>query len=236
MNKINELKKRLDELEQEKSSNNKLIDELNQNDVGVIETDIKNLKTLVTKIKKSKVLGLVGSISSVIGFALTFSSFGLMLSSSNSSILDVIAQYFFSGFSHAKFMVNSLIIVSFGVGAVLSTIGIKQFRDSRDFLHLHNLKFIQWLIKKNEKQLELAKENSEVNKQKLNEINSKQEEINSEIENVKIKLSRYELAKSEVINEFLNSDEFQETVQKLYEFYNKGSEDDKGYQKQKDKK
>lgn len=191
MNKINELKTKLEKLIQEKQSNEESIKVLQQNDVSVLEKELQDLNNKVKdseKAKKRKLIPLIGAI--VLLIMPIFVAYACLLSTGalNAAFLAVVTSYIFAAYPIKWSFVEYL--------------------DDRNLSKKSRLNDLQKQIDEKEEQMELAKQNEKANEEKLVELEGRNSEISIETANCENKISKYEEIKHEMINAIVNNPEF----------------------------
>lgn len=207
---------RIDDLKKEKLENEKIINEINEEDksVSVIE---KELESLNIKMHNFKFIKVAKPISYAFSFVFLVAVITLFISTSvinlsNNNIVDVLILSTFLG---APF--PSLVKLYFG--ELSKTIGY------------HSLEEIQKLIEEKEQQKELIKSKSETNKEILTQKEQRQIEIDKEMEACTSRVHQYVDIAKQFFN--LNNSEFLQASNSLMQVIN--TEDEKGnaYQKRK---
>lgn len=222
MNKIEELKQKLEQLKQEKINNEKMLTEIQQNDVQVIEQELEGLNTLMSNINNAKKQGKIATIFAHTGLAVFAISASLFFVALNAEAF-VSAQMqqgllsFIGNNSDMICLIFGIMAVA-GLTSVISTMW--PIKSSAQFLIDNNDENIQSQIDEKEKQKELAKQNSKSNEQKLSTLNKRQVELDEEIKNYESKISIYEKVTKQLISEFMSSSQFLEKRETKVKAYN----------------
>lgn len=189
MDKIEELKQKLEELKQEKINNEKVVTKIQRNDIHIIEQELEGLNTLMSNIKKAKKEKTFGNILVYLNLNIAFNATTLM----------------FDG--NIPIGIYIALMLSSCIGGALSMVW--STLNSR-FLTDHKDENIQSQIEEKEKQKELTKKNSKSNEQKLSELNKRQVGLDLEIKSYESRILIYEEATKQLVSEYMDSLQFLE--------------------------
>ncbi len=218
MNKIVELKQKLEQLKQEKINNEEIVKKIqNDNDnLSTINNSInhrlKELEELLFEYKKNRRIKKFILAIIILNIILAFTMFALSRGIGTENFIFKIMLAFF-------LFNNTIISATF-----------KEYGEAVRFLQTYDLKSIQNRIKKKQKDKDLNEQKLKMNTQKLVELNETQTLLNLEIQDYETKLMNNKETKSQEINEFLNN-----LLGHLGRIYNNQDKEEinesKGYQK-----
>lgn len=227
MDKINELKNRLEELIKKRNNNNERMVDIENDNVKIVDENqviddrIKELNDLVLalqdapniikKLKSKMAKGVVAAIGFIVIYC--------------------ILSYHISQYAMLLNLIVSLCSAGITCGGLIFFNCFLSYVSNKIFFDHYNIENIQKEINEKENQNKNNKRKKEENEEKYYNLNIETEKIDLEIKEVLKELSKYEEIKNEVINELLNGYFSSEEVIDVFDKASEKVKTEEGYQK-----